>query len=150
MRYDFRIGEKEYSVEIVEIRGKTAHVVVDGHTYEIQMEGLQDYQGQPPSPTMTVKTGLSSPHPPPSTQRSKPLIHSEDSGGAVIKAPIPGLILEVKVNVGDLVTAGQVVAIMEAMKMENALTSSATGKVKEIRVQKGSEVSTDDVIMLIQ
>jgi biotin carboxyl carrier protein len=57
--------------------------------------------------------------------------------------------LEVRVKVGDKVTAGQIVAVMEAMKMENNLIAQKDGVVKEIRVQKGTEVSTGDVIMII-
>ena len=71
------------------------------------------------------------------------------AGTEVLTAPIPGLVLDIKVAVGDKVSAGQVVAVMEAMKMENNLISSVSGTVQEIRVQKGAEVSTGDVIMLI-
>jgi biotin carboxyl carrier protein len=66
-----------------------------------------------------------------------------------VAAPIPGLIVKINVAVGDSVTAGQTVAIMEAMKMENNLTCAVSGTVQEIRVQKGSEVATGDVIMII-
>ncbi len=55
----------------------------------------------------------------------------------------------VKVNVGDQVKAGQTVAVMEAMKMENEVISTVAGTVKDIRVQKGSELATGDVIMII-
>ena len=64
-------------------------------------------------------------------------------------APIPGLITDVRVKVGDAVQAGQCVAVMEAMKMENQLTAPATGCVQEILVQKGTEVVTGQVIMRI-
>ena len=70
-------------------------------------------------------------------------------GAGTVTAPIPGLILRINVAVGDAVTAGQTVAVMEAMKMENNLTSAVSGTVQEIRVQKGSEVATGDVIMII-
>ncbi|WP_373499781.1 biotin/lipoyl-containing protein, partial [Desulfococcus sp.] len=70
-------------------------------------------------------------------------------GTGTVAAPIPGLILKINVAVGDTVTAGQTVAIMEAMKMENNLTCAVSGVVQEIRVQKGSEVATGDVIMII-
>jgi glutaconyl-CoA decarboxylase len=66
-----------------------------------------------------------------------------------ILAPIPGLIMEVRVKVGDAVSAGQIVSILEAMKMENSLTTHVSGTVKEIRVEKGSEVSTGDVILIV-
>ena len=58
-------------------------------------------------------------------------------GQESILAPIPGLILEVKVKVGDAVNAGQIVAVLEAMKMENSLITHVSGTVKEIRVEKG-------------
>ena len=64
-------------------------------------------------------------------------------------APIPGLIVEIKVHLGDKVQAGQSVAVMEAMKMENDLTSHVSGVVEEILVQKGTEVATGDVILRI-
>ncbi|HWR92931.1 MAG TPA: biotin/lipoyl-containing protein, partial [Desulfobacterales bacterium] len=80
----------------------------------------------------------------------KPAHASFVAGDDALTAPIPGLILEVRVKVGDRVSAGQIVAVMEAMKMENNLNAQKDGVVSEIRVQKGTEVSTGDVIMLIQ
>jgi len=71
------------------------------------------------------------------------------AGDDALSAPIPGLILEVRVKVGDNVFAGQIVAVMEAMKMENNLIAQKDGIVKDIRVQKGTEVSTGDIIMII-
>ena len=71
------------------------------------------------------------------------------SGDGMVRAPIPGLILEVSVRVGEKVQQGQVVAVMEAMKMENNLTAHRSGEVKEILVQKGSEVATGDSILRI-
>jgi biotin carboxyl carrier protein len=59
------------------------------------------------------------------------------------------LILEVLVRVGDAVAAGQVVAKMEAMKMENNITCTTAGTVRDIRVQKGAEVATGDTLMII-
>ena len=71
------------------------------------------------------------------------------AGGGTVIAPIPGLILDVKVKVGDQVLAGETVAVMEAMKMENNVVSDVSGTVKEVMVQKGAEVSTGDVLMII-
>jgi biotin carboxyl carrier protein len=71
------------------------------------------------------------------------------SGNGAVKAPIPGIILEVKVAVDDTVTAGQTVVIMEAMKMENNISSPVDGKVKEVRVAEGSTVADGDMLMLV-
>lgn len=77
------------------------------------------------------------------------MIQEQAVKGEPILAPIPGLIIEVKVVVGETVTVGQDIAIIEAMKMENSITAHVSGTVQDIRVQKGSKVSTRDVIMII-
>ncbi|WP_373498026.1 biotin/lipoyl-containing protein [Desulfococcus sp.] len=66
-----------------------------------------------------------------------------------MKAPISGLIVELKAVVGDMVAAGQTVAIIEAMKMENNINSPVDGKVMEVRVAKGAAVADGEVIMVI-
>ena len=76
------------------------------------------------------------------------------SGGKKVRnkdivAPIPGLVVEVEVAVGDAVRAGQGVVIMEAMKMENELKSPADGVVKEIKVEKGTPVDQGQLLVVI-
>ena len=70
--------------------------------------------------------------------------------GNVVTAPLPGRIIELKVKVGDAVKAGQEVAVLEAMKMENAITSDFAGTVKQILVRQGQTVATDAVLMEIE
>lgn len=77
------------------------------------------------------------------------MIQAQPVEGEPILVPIPGLIIEVKVVVGETVTTGQDVAIIEAMKTENSITAHVSGTVRDIRVQKGSQVSTRDEIMII-
>ena len=72
-----------------------------------------------------------------------------DENAISVKAPMPGTILSFAVSVGDEVSEGQVVAILEAMKMENELTAPASGKVKSIHVEKGSSVIENQVILQI-
>ena len=69
--------------------------------------------------------------------------------GTQIKAPMPGTVLAVKKNVGDAVKAGDVVIVLEAMKMENAIVALCDGTVKSINAPKGSTVNTDDVLAVI-
>ncbi|MCR5521952.1 MAG: biotin/lipoyl-binding protein [Lachnospiraceae bacterium] len=68
------------------------------------------------------------------------------AGANKIKAPMPGKILGIKVNVGDTVKKGQVMMILEAMKMENEIVADVDGKVASIDVQVGSTVEADDVL----
>ena len=60
-----------------------------------------------------------------------------------------GMVLKIKVNVGDKVTKGSVVAVLEAMKMENDISAPCDGTVKQILVTKGSTVNTDDILIVI-
>lgn len=80
-----------------------------------------------------------------STQNSTPI----DENAISVKAPMPGTILSFAVSVGDSVLEGQVVAILEAMKMENELIAPASGKVKSILVEKGSSVVENQIILQI-
>jgi biotin carboxyl carrier protein len=67
--------------------------------------------------------------------------------GHTIVAPLPGKVIELKVKVGDAVALGQEVALLEAMKMENSITSDAAGYVKQILVVPGENVSTDAILL---
>lgn len=69
--------------------------------------------------------------------------------GTQIKAPMPGTVLAVKKSVGDAVKAGDVVLVLEAMKMENDIVAPCDGTVKSINAPKGSTVNTDDVLAVI-
>ena len=72
------------------------------------------------------------------------------TSGTTITSPMPGTILDVKVNVGDKVKFGQTLAILEAMKMENDIPATADGEVAEIKVKKGDAVETDSVLIVLK
>lgn len=71
------------------------------------------------------------------------------ASGTQVKAPMPGSILAVKASVGQAVKAGDVIVVLEAMKMENDIVAPCDGTVKEIVVTKGTTVNTDDVLAII-
>ena len=73
----------------------------------------------------------------------------EEHGGAVIKAPMPGLVVKVLVAAGEPVAADQPVAILEAMKMENELRCPAAGTVKQVNIVPGQTVNMDDVLIVV-
>lgn len=81
-------------------------------------------------------------------QASAPAQTSAVAGEKVV-SPMPGTILEVKASVGTAVKKGDVIIVLEAMKMENDVVASADGTIKQILVQKGSAVETDDVLAVI-
>ncbi len=75
---------------------------------------------------------------------------SSDSRRSEIRAPMPALVVRVEVSPGDQVSAGQGLIVLEAMKMENELRASHSGKVKEISVGKGTAVEKDQLLMLLE
>lgn len=157
MKYKIAIGNNKFEVEVGKIENGHAQVSVNGESYDVMIENFAEvapYSKAPqhePAPAATPaapKAPVSTPTPTPIKAPSPaPAAVEEDS---IVKAPIPGLIMDIKVKVGDKVLAGQTVATMEAMKMENNLISNLDGTVKEIPVQKGMEVATGDVIMIIE
>ena len=78
-----------------------------------------------------------------------PAAQAVSAEGTTIPSPMPGTILNVNVSVGQAVKAGDVLMILEAMKMENAISAPCDGTVKQILVSKGSTVITDDVLIVI-
>lgn len=111
---------------------KTYKVKVNGKLYEVQLEAVSESAETISAPTKTAPT-------------SAPV----SAGASVVEAPIAGKVLSIKVNVGDTVKKGQVVAIIEAMKLENEIPASADGVVKEICVSVGSAVNNKDKLIVL-
>lgn len=145
MQYQLRIGDQDFAVEVKEQKPGTLRVFVNGNPYDVLVQQPAATAAQTPAtePDQPPASGITAPG-----AISEPAPAASGGDGAVL-APIPGLILDVKVRVGDEVQAGQSVAVMEAMKMENDLTAPITGVVRDILAQKGSEVATGDVILRI-
>jgi biotin carboxyl carrier protein len=75
---------------------------------------------------------------------------SAPKGGGNIQSPIPGVILDVLVKVGDTVNVGQKLLVLEAMKMENNIESDKSGRVAAILKQKGDSVMEGDILIVIE
>jgi glutaconyl-CoA/methylmalonyl-CoA decarboxylase subunit gamma len=136
--YTLMIDEQTYNVEIGSIQGNLAQVTVNQIPYYVKIGGSGQVMPQ------TVATGAALAVP------ASPIAATPNvAGSGTVKAPIPGKILTIMVKVGDAVTAGQVLAVIEAMKMENNISSPIAGVVKQIAVAKDDDVGTGDVIMVI-
>ena len=158
MTYKIAIKDQKFEVEIGEIREGRAEVTVNGLPYEVVIENYNEISAGPvwepatsPAPAYP-KTALKTPPPqgqpaPKSAAKTGP--HRSAAGDGFIAAQIPGRILAVNVGVGDDVKKNQTLAIMEAMKMENNILATRDGIVREVNIQKGSEVSTGDVMIVI-
>ena len=141
--YKYKINGNEYNVAVEELEGNKANVTVNGKTYEVELDRPAKPAVTKPvaRPTTAAPTAAPAPAVAPAPRPA--------AGGAGIKAPLPGVILDIKVKVGDAVTKGQIVAILEAMKMENNINADREGTVVSINVEKGQSIAEGtDIITL--
>ena len=118
-------------------------IKVNGNQYEVEVEEV-GVGGGTEQPAKTTPAGPAAPAASAPAQAS-----AAPAGANVVKAPMPGSILKVNVSAGDTVKKGQVLLILEAMKMENEIVSPADGKVASVNVQKGSSVNAGDVMVTL-
>ncbi len=129
---------------------KNYKVTVNGNTYHVSIEEI-DGQGEafsqavaaPPTAPVAAPIQAAAPTPAPAPAASTA------AAGTPVKAPMPGTVLDIKVNVGDSVKANQPIIILEAMKMENEIVTPIAGKILSINVAKGASVNTDDTLAVV-
>ncbi len=141
--FKFTINGSEYSVNINNVEGNIADLEVNGTPYKVEIE----------KELKQVKTPkLVRPAAVPSTDAHPSVAKTQSPGVATagaIKSPLPGVVLELAVRVGDQVKMGQKLLVLEAMKMENNIDSDKEGTIREIKVEKGSSVLEGDVLIII-
>ncbi len=129
-RYSLLINNRSYEFVVRRLEnddegGQRYEVLLDGQPYEIRLEDERERA------LASLAGG------------------THESGDATIKAPMPGLVVNIPVAVGTPVQRGQTVAVLEAMKMENDLTTPRNGIVKEIKVAKGQAVNQGQPLVII-
>lgn len=141
--YKYTINGDKYQVTINEAADTTAKVTVNGTEYTVEWEKPEEKK-----PTVVVKPVVKPAAPAagaaPAAAAAAPV------NGHPIKTPLPGVIIDVKVNVGDTVTKGQTVVLLEAMKMENNINADRDGKVASISVAKGDTVADGAVLVVLE
>lgn len=134
---------------------KQYKITVNGKLYDVSVEEVGEILGGVQA-SKTISTFVNNDNANTNNNNNEKQISNKpqdsipiDENAISIKAPMPGTILSFNVSVGDTVSEGQVLAILEAMKMENELVSPASGKVKSIHVEKGSSVVENQIILQI-
>lgn len=146
--YKIKINGNEYAVAISNVEDNTASVSVNGTQYEVEVEGMNVPQQVKTPRIVQPSVAVSSQVDPATARTSSPAATASASAGN-IKSPLPGVVLDVMVQVGDAVKTGQRLMILEAMKMENNIDSDRDGTVREIRARKGDSVLEGDVLITI-
>ena len=144
--YKYKINGNLYNVVIGDIEENIAHVEVNGTHYTVEMEKKPKAAPAPKPVVRPAAKPAAAPAPAAAAPAAKPAAGGAKSG---VKSPLPGVILDIKCNVGDEVKKGQTVIILEAMKMENSINADKDGKIAAINVSKGESVleGTDLVII---
>lgn len=137
--YKFKINGNEYNVAVKKVEGKTAEVNVNGVDYSVEMENAP--ASAPAAAVAAAPAAAAAPVAAQAPAQAAPAAAPQPAAAAKdVTSPLPGVILSVNVAVGDQVKAGQKVAVLEAMKMENDIESDFDGTVTAIHVNKGDSV----------
>ncbi len=118
------------------------NITVNGKTYEVDVEEVGGVQTSAP-----VAAPVAAPAAAPAPAPAKAPAASGSMGATKVTAPMPGTVVSIKVNVGDKVESGTLVAVLEAMKMENEIFAGADGVVASINANAGDSVNTGDVLV---
>lgn len=140
--FKYTINGSQYNVEVLKEEGDAVKLKVNGTPYSVKINH---------STTTEESEKIAQPASAPANPSVAPAVASKKVAGPgkPIKAPLPGIILNIAVKVGDTIKEGDKLLTLEAMKMENLITSDLSGQVLDIKVEKGESVleGTDLVII---
>jgi biotin carboxyl carrier protein len=156
-RYQIEIQNKQYTIDVEDVDANNFRVVLDNQTYEVNLSAAEDLAeaeitpaivpaGQRQVASITTESKASEPAPRIATHASAQVPVSR----ANLTAPMPGTILELQVKVGDKVKRGQTIAILEAMKMKNAIKSPQDGVISQVVAEPGKPVRHGDVLVCFE
>ncbi len=147
-KFNFTISGNSYSVNVKGIEGNIAEIEVNGTPYDIEI--AQEVRTTK-TPVVLVRKEVKTKQ---GDERVKenlsPVSEGKKPSAKTIKSPLPGNILKVNVNVGDSFEDGDVLMVMESMKMENNILAERSGTITKVCVQVGKTVLQDDVLFEIE
>ncbi|WP_068473909.1 biotin/lipoyl-containing protein [Saccharicrinis aurantiacus] len=136
-KFDFSVSGNKYNVEVKDFEDSIATVSVNGTVYEVEVH--QEKKAVSKTPKLVRK--------PIARKPGEGAVPQKATGAGAVKAPLPGNIFQLNVAVGDSVSKGDVLLVMEAMKMENNVLAEKDGVVKEIKVGLGDAVLQNDILI---
>ena len=139
--YKYTIDGKEYKVAIGDIEENVANVTVNGEEFKVEME---------PEPEQEKKKVVVQATAQPAASEENTASAASVNTANAVKAPLPGVITEIKVAVGDEVAVGDTVVVLEAMKMANNIEAEKAGKVTAVCVKQGESVMEDTPLGVIE
>ncbi len=155
---EYVINGQRFVVEILSLEGGKAKVRVNETTYQVDLPS-ETQAGTQSSFSVTPSSVVPTPEPSPSlsggvapsrSPSSAPATPEAAASGTVVSAPMPGAVLSLKVSEGDVVSAGDALLILEAMKMENEVSAPRGGTVRKLFVSEGNQVSVGDGLVELE
>ncbi len=136
-KFKFKVRGNKYEAVVNSFENNIIDIDINGTNYKVELE----------QELVKPKT--------PKLVRSKVHTNKEDAKikskvGKLVKAPLPGTIFKMKVKIGDEVSPGDTLLIMEAMKMENNIQAQVEGKVKAIMIKEGDAVLQNDILLELE
>ena len=120
------------------------NITVNGKTYEVDVEEVGGVATAPVAAPVAAPAAAPAPKAAPAAPKA-----TGTMGANKVTAPMPGTVVSIKVNVGDKVESGTLVAVLEAMKMENEIFAGCDGVVASINANAGDSVNTGDVLVSV-
>jgi biotin carboxyl carrier protein len=139
MKYSIKVGEKIYAVEIDDINARPVKARVDGLEFEVMPESR--IQAEAGKEAARVEPAAEKEVDSPKASSAASQSPNPAMSGNTLTAPLPGTVTEIFVKAGDRVEAGQVVLVIEAMKMKNSIRSTWSGAIGEVFVSPGQTVA---------
>jgi biotin carboxyl carrier protein len=136
MKYKITVNEKMYEVEIENINARPVIALVDGERFEVMPQNAAQADTRKEAGEAIEKKSFV-----PNSPKTTTISPNPAMSGNTLTAPLPGTIVEVFVKPGDKVEAGQIVVVIEAMKMKNSIRSVYSGNVSEVLISKGQSVA---------
>ena len=146
-KYQYKVQGVDYDVEIEEVEGNIAKVNVNGIPFEIEMQRPINAAKHPTMAKPKVEPAKPAAPTPQPAAPARPA--AATAAGNHVKAPLPGTITDIKVEVGQLVNAGDTVVVLEAMKMQNNIESEYSGTVTAVKVSRGDTVMEGSILVTV-
>ena len=137
-KFEFTIRGNKYKVHLKDFEDNIATLEVNGTPFEVEIHRDVKKAKTPKLVRQEVKR-----------KPGEGLIQRSEKGN-IVKSPLPGNIMKINVSVGDSVKKGDVLLVMEAMKMENNVLAEKDATIKEIKVSAGQAVLQDDVLIIME
>ncbi len=143
--FKFKIGGTDYAATVEELEGGKLQVNLNGKAFEVEMPQSERKVQRPaaqapaaPKAAAPVAKAASAP---------APAAPAASAGGRPINAPLPGVVIKINAKVGDKVSTGDTILVLEAMKMENNITADSNGTIKAILCKEGDQVQSGQALV---